>query len=72
MSVVDSDFEQLKQFNLAEIYDPTPKPKAAEGNDAIPKTRRKSDMQASDAEKSPSIPDTQPSEDKEPRREAIQ
>lgn len=28
MSVVDSDFEELKQFNLAEIYDPTPKPDA--------------------------------------------
>ncbi|KAL6721025.1 hypothetical protein ACLMJK_000125 [Lecanora helva] len=26
MSVVGSDFEELKQFNLAEIYDPTPKP----------------------------------------------
>ncbi|KAK4692653.1 tRNA acetyltransferase TAN1, partial [Lecanoromycetidae sp. Uapishka_2] len=26
MSVVGSDFEELKQFNLAEIYDPTPRP----------------------------------------------
>ena len=26
MSIVGSDFEELKQFNLAEIYDPTPKP----------------------------------------------
>ena len=26
MSVVDSSFEELKQFNLAEIYDPSPKP----------------------------------------------
>lgn len=26
MSVVGSDFEELKQFNLSEIYDPTPKP----------------------------------------------
>ena len=26
MSVVGSDFETLKRFNLAEIYDPTPKP----------------------------------------------
>ena len=25
MSVVDSSFEQLKRFNLAEIYEPTPK-----------------------------------------------
>lgn len=26
MSVVGSDFENLKRYNLAEIYDPTPKP----------------------------------------------
>jgi hypothetical protein len=26
MSVVGSDFEELKKFNLAEIYQPTPKP----------------------------------------------
>ena len=26
MSVVGSDFEGLKQYNLAEIFDPTPKP----------------------------------------------
>ena len=26
MSVVGSDYEQLKRFNLAEIYDPTPRP----------------------------------------------
>ena len=51
MSVVGSDFEQLKQFNLAEIYDPTPKPKAEEGNDAIPNTGRKGDMPTSGAEK---------------------
>lgn len=25
MSVVGSDYEQLKRFNLAEIFDPTPK-----------------------------------------------
>jgi len=24
MSVVGSDFDQLKRFNLAEIYDPSP------------------------------------------------
>ncbi len=28
MSVVGPDFEELKQYNLAEIYDPTPKPNA--------------------------------------------
>jgi hypothetical protein len=26
MSVVGNDFEELKKFNLAEIYQPTPKP----------------------------------------------
>lgn len=34
MSVVGSDFEELKQFNLAEIYDPTPKPDAEESKRA--------------------------------------
>ncbi|KAL9095534.1 MAG: hypothetical protein Q9165_002405 [Trypethelium subeluteriae] len=28
MSVVGSDYDRLKRYNLAEIYDPTPKPKA--------------------------------------------
>ena len=32
MSVVGSDFDELKQFNLAEIYDPTPKPKVEKGH----------------------------------------
>ncbi len=26
MSVVDSDYDQLKRFNLSEIWDPTPRP----------------------------------------------
>jgi hypothetical protein len=26
MSVVGNDFEELKRFNLAEIYQPTPQP----------------------------------------------
>ncbi len=29
MSVVGHDFEELKKFNLSEIYSPTPKPVAA-------------------------------------------
>ena len=28
MSVVGSDYDELKQYNLAEIYDPTPKVKS--------------------------------------------
>jgi tRNA acetyltransferase TAN1 len=31
MSVVESDYDQLKRFNLAEIYDPAPKEGAAVG-----------------------------------------
>jgi tRNA acetyltransferase TAN1 len=30
MSVVGSDYDQLKRFNLAEIYDPAPKPEPKE------------------------------------------
>lgn len=30
ISVVGSDYDQLKRYNLAEIYAPTPKPKPAE------------------------------------------
>lgn len=56
MSVVGSDFETLKHFNLAEIYDPTPK--AEERNDAMPHTGRRGDIQASDAEISQTIPNT--------------
>ena len=30
MSVVGKDYEKLKRFNLAEIYEPTPKPDSVE------------------------------------------
>ena len=30
VSVVGSDFEKLKKYNLAEIFEPTPRPRAAE------------------------------------------
>ena len=33
MSVVGSDYEELKRYNLAEIYDPTP-PKQAQSREA--------------------------------------
>lgn len=33
MSVVGSDFEKLKRYNLAEIYDPTPKATTAPKQD---------------------------------------
>lgn len=28
MSIVDSDFERLKRYNISEIFDPTPKESA--------------------------------------------
>ncbi|PGH18112.1 hypothetical protein AJ79_00740 [Helicocarpus griseus UAMH5409] len=31
MSVVGRDYDELKRYNLSEIYEPTPKPKPAEG-----------------------------------------
>lgn len=30
MSVVGGDYDQLKRYNLAELYSPTPKPQAPE------------------------------------------
>ena len=33
MSVVGDDYETLKRFNLAEIYEPTPKPDAAKNGE---------------------------------------
>ena len=65
MSVVSSDFERLKQFNLTEIYDPTPKPGAArieESDGATPKPGRQDEVQASNV-KDPEIPNTSRSED---------
>ncbi|BDD57008.1 hypothetical protein MAP00_002416 [Monascus purpureus] len=34
MSVVGSDYDKLKRFNLAELYDPTPKPPATKSSDS--------------------------------------
>lgn len=36
MSVVGSDYDELKQYNLAEIYDPTSKLEAKTSNGAAP------------------------------------
>ena len=64
MSVVGNDFDALKQFNLAEIYNPSQpitKPEAEriengenteeaeESHDAIPNRGKKGEIQASDA-----------------------
>jgi hypothetical protein len=38
ISVIGSDYDKLKRFNLAEIYTPTPKPQALEPeNESWPK-----------------------------------
>ena len=37
MSVVGGDYDELKQYNLAEIYDPTPKVKPETSNGAAAK-----------------------------------
>ena len=41
MSVVGRDYDKLKQYNLAEIYDPTPK--ANTSNGAAPEVEVKDD-----------------------------
>lgn len=43
MSVVGRDYDELKQYNLAEIYDPTPTLKANTSNGAAPKVEVKDD-----------------------------
>lgn len=48
MSVVGSDYDELKQYNLAEIYDPTPKLHAEMSNGAAPKVKDKDDSPPSD------------------------
>ena len=72
MSVVGNDFEALKQFNLAEIYNPSQpitKPEAEriknggnteeaeESYDAIPNGGKTGEIQAADA-KNPDIPNS--------------
>lgn len=46
MSVVDNSFERLKRFNLAEIFEPTPKEVAAEVKEALSKPDAETDMNA--------------------------
>lgn len=36
MSVVGSDYDKLKRFNLAEIYDPAPKPQPSNPTESKP------------------------------------
>ncbi len=71
MSVVGSDYDKLKQYNLAEIYDPTPKSKAktsivagaeVEGKDASPP----SDVVAKKSDAQDDVIATEKSEDDRP------
>ena len=48
MSVVGSDFDELKQYNLAEIYHPTSTLKANTNNGAAPKFQVKDDSDPAD------------------------
>lgn len=48
MSVVGSDYDELKQYNLAEIYDPTPKLESKTSSGARAKAEDKDDKSASD------------------------
>lgn len=36
MSVVGSDYEELKRYNLAEIFSPTPRPQQTPDSSKIP------------------------------------
>lgn len=47
MSVVGSDFDELKQYNLAEIYDPQHTMKTNTNNGAAPKAQVKDDSHPS-------------------------
>ena len=43
MSVVGRDYDELKQYNLAEIYDPTSKLEAKTSSGPAPKVENKDD-----------------------------
>ena len=48
MSVVDSDYDELKQYNLAEIHDPTPKLETKTSSGAPAKMEDEDDNSRSD------------------------
>lgn len=48
MSVVGSDFDELKQYNLAEIYHPTSRLKANPSDGAAPKVQVNDDSHPAD------------------------
>ena len=48
MSVVGSDYDELKQYNLAEIYDPTPRLESMTSNGIAAKMKGKDDSPPTD------------------------
>ena len=71
MSVVGSDYDELKQYNLAEIYDPTPKSKAKTSIGAASEVKDKdasppSDVLANESGAQDDVIATEKSEDDRP------
>ena len=64
MSVVGSDYDELKQYNLAEIYDPSPKIEGKTNNGAAPELESKDDNPPSNvvAKRPGSMDDVLPTE----------
>lgn len=59
MSVVGSDYEELKRYNLAEIYNPTPKPDARKEIEETPGAeKRKNEAGPAEAEKEDDVAGT--------------
>ena len=53
MSVVDSDYDQLKQYNLSEIFNPTPKLRPKASNGAAAEMEEEDDKPPSDVAANP-------------------
>lgn len=76
--MVESDFEELKQFNLAEIYNPTPKPDAESSNAPMTKSNAEKSndpISAVNAETTKIAPSNEKTEDDEsnfPQVEKVQ
>ena len=66
MSVVSGDFEELKRFNLAEIYDPTPRPQKVRNGFAGDQGPGKSAAETAAATTEDDVPD-----DGKPTAEAL-
>ena len=47
MSVVGSDYEELKRYNLAEIFNPTPRPQQAPDSSKAPQLTKEDEPEGS-------------------------